>query len=127
MRGVLSWCVLALSFGYAVFTVGKIDGEITAFAQDKAAAEEKAKPPYIPSEVQKLKLENAQLRAGIAQRDLTAAQHAWNAAAGEFRAACDAIKKENSWPEDVTCDLQTLKVTEPPPKPAAPEKDKPQP
>src|SRR5271163_2427988 len=82
-------------------------------------------PPFIPNEVQKLKLENAQLRAGIAQRDLTAAQRAWNEMAAAFQSTCKEIKTENNWPEDLTCDLQSLQFTEPVSKSVPPPNKKP--
>lgn len=61
----------------------------------------------------------------LAQRDFSAAQRAWNDARAAFDAECQAIEKENNWPAEVTCDLQSLKfipaVTkkekEAPPKP----------
>ena len=135
MRGFLGWCVIVVSFGFAIFSAGEVSGELKVLAQEKATAEAKG-PPYIPSEVQKLKLENAQLRAGIAQRDLTAAQKAWNEAAAALNAEAAAIKKENGWPDDVAFDFQTLrfspapagqrdKDTPAPSPPAKPESKKP--
>ena len=91
---------------------GGFGGIAAVMMQEKPAAEVKG-PPYIPSEVQKLKLENAQLRAGIAQRDLTAAQKAWNEAAAALNAEAAAIKKENGWPDDLAFDFQSLKFTLP--------------
>ena len=114
---------------------------VVAFVGGAAIPQEKPKPPACPpcapSEVQKLKIENAQLRAGIAQRDLTAAQRAWNEAAAALKAEADAIKKENGWPDDTQFDMQTLKFTPSnnagldhkpgpaPPKPQEEKKEKP--
>ena len=105
-----------------------IGGHFIPQEKPKPPAAGKAAEKFEPSEVQKLKLENAQLRAGIAQRDLTAAQKAWNEAAAALNAEAAAIKKENGWPDDLAFDFQSLKFTPAPPKPEKEEKkEKPKP
>lgn len=110
-----------------LFIVFPVAFGLSAPLQEKPPAAGKAAEKFEPTEVQKLKLENAQLRAGIAQRDLTAAQRAWNEAAAALKAEADAIKKENGWPDDTQFDMQTLKFTEKPPKSPEEKKEKPKP
>jgi hypothetical protein len=101
----------------ATWTITSIAQEKTPLPEDNngvshiALIPPPACPPCIPDETQRLKLENKQLKAALAIDKFNAARAEWNTAEAAFRSECDAIKKENNWPEDVTCDLQTMKFT----------------
>lgn len=70
--------------------------------------------PWTPSEMQKLRIENKQLKAGLVQREFSAVQQRWNDAVGAIKDECAAVVKENGWPQDMTCDIQTLQFKEVP-------------
>lgn len=86
------------------------------------AGTEVLKPKFEPSEIQKLRLENAQLKLKLTiATTVQAAQNEYNQRMAEFNAVCETIKTENKWTAKATCDPSTLQVSLPvePTKPAS--------
>jgi hypothetical protein len=69
---------------------------------------------YEPSEIQKLRIQVKFKDAQIAQQQLSVAQQQFNAAVSAFNAQVEATKKENSWPDTVQIDPNTLEFKETP-------------
>lgn len=80
------------------------------FAQDKPA------PTYEPSEIQRLKLENAQLKLLVIALQIQPLEQKRQEQYSALLQACEAIRKENKWPENVKCDPATLKFQAEAPK-----------
>jgi hypothetical protein len=85
---------------------------IGLYAQDKAK--------YQPTEIQLLKLQNKQKDAVIAkqaldalQAQITNQQKAFQEALKSLNDEAEAIKKENSWPKELTFDPNNVVFTEP--------------
>jgi len=93
---------------------------IALFGQDAKAPA----PVYKASESQTLKLENLQLKAQLAQKDLQAAQAQFQQALVNLTNEAAAVKKANGWPDDTQFDPNTVSFSAPPPKPAAAKGDK---
>jgi uncharacterized protein YlxW (UPF0749 family) len=72
---------------------------------------------YELTEVQKLRLQVRQKDAQLAQIQVSIAQSAFQKTIDDFNAETKAIEKENSWPETLQLNPQTLQFTEPPPPP----------
>src|SRR5208337_3075630 len=69
------------------------------------------KSEYQPTEIQRLKLENAQLRAVNAQQSWSAASmklaeyQTFQSSVNSLVEECKNIERENRWPADVGCDI----------------------
>jgi hypothetical protein len=84
-----------------------------------ALSQAPATPPKLePTETQKLKLENAQLRAQVARDRADQAANAYNATIAAFFEMCNQVKKENGWDAGVTCNISTLAFSPPKPTPS---------
>lgn len=67
---------------------------------------------YVPSEIQRLKLENAQLKLALIGAQIQPLQAKWQEQMAVLGQLCEAVRKENKWPENVKCDAGTLKFAE---------------
>jgi hypothetical protein len=77
-----------------------------------------SKKGYELSENQKLRLQLKQKDAQIAQIQLSIAQDRFQQSIAQFNAESKAIEKENSWPETLVIDPNTLEFRDPPAPPA---------
>lgn len=77
---------------------------------------------YELSEVQKLRLQVKQKDAQLAQIQLSIAQGNFEKTIDDFNAEVKSIEKENSWPETLQINAQTLDFTAPPATAPPPEK-----
>jgi len=112
---------------WSFIVVGLILVALVGFAsyKDSHAADRASKgAPWTPTENQRLRIENKQLKAGLVQREFSSVQQRWNDAVAALNAECAAVVKENEWPPDLTCDIQTLQFKEKE-KPATPPITKP--
>ena len=116
----------------AAFIAGLVMLALMVAAQ---AAQTPAAAPatYQPTEVQSLRLENARLKAVLAQAQFRQAQQALTETVQALYATCGQVKLENKWPDGVGCDASGDRVTfrltaqptaaaPPVPTPATPEK-----
>lgn len=92
------------------------------FAQDKTPAPAPVK--YELSEVQKLRLENLQLKAKLAQQTYNEAQAGFNIALTALNTEAHKVMVDNKWPEDSQFDFDHLTFSAPPPKPEPPKPEK---
>lgn len=71
---------------------------------------------YVPSEVQKLKLENAQLKLVVVALQIQPLEQKRQEQLAALSELCQAIVKENHWPDNMKCDPATLKFKESQPR-----------
>jgi hypothetical protein len=69
--------------------------------------------PYKPNEIQSLQLQVLQRDAIIAQKDLNAAQAAYQKALTALTDKGNEVKKANKWPDNVQFDPNTLNFSAP--------------
>lgn len=74
---------------------------------------------YEPSEIQKLRLENAQLKLVVVALQIQPLEQKRQEQLAALSELCAAIVKENHWPDNVKCDPATLKFKESQPGSAA--------
>lgn len=74
----------------------------------------------VPTETQRLRLENSQLKARLAVADILAAQNRYSAAMQALSNEGDAVIRENKWPENTQFDIDKLTFSAP--RPAGPKK-----
>lgn len=74
----------------------------------------------VPSESQKLKLENAQLKARISLIEAQGAASRFAEIRKAFDTTCAEVIKENKWPEGATCNPDSLAIVPPEVKAVAP-------
>ncbi|HXN71481.1 MAG TPA: hypothetical protein VN861_02895 [Candidatus Acidoferrales bacterium] len=73
-------------------------------------------PEYTPTETETLRLENAQLKAQLAQSSYMSASQQlpqygeFQRTVGVLRAECESVKLEHKWPSGVQCDLGSQPV-----------------
>lgn len=67
--------------------------------------------PYVPTEVQQLRLKVAQQNAQLAQSQLREAQQNFQSAVAALSAAGEKVKEENKWGDDVVLNLDTLQFS----------------
>jgi hypothetical protein len=67
---------------------------------------------YEPSELQKLRLENAQLKLVVVALQIQPLEQKRQEQLAALSELCQAIVKENHWPDNVKCDPATLKFKE---------------
>lgn len=86
-----------------------------------AEAAQVAAPTYEPSELQRLKLENAQQKIIIIALQIQPLEQKRQEQLVALAQLCEAVRKENHWPENVKCNPSTLKFAlEAPPQPRNP-------
>ncbi len=68
---------------------------------------------FTPSHEQTLELENAQLRAKLAQQQAAQAQNNFQIQVQLLKATCKAVATKNNWPKDIDCNVDTLVFAEP--------------
>ena len=87
----------------------------SAVAAPTTVAPEPA-PEYTPTETETLRLENAQLKAQLAQSSYMSASQQlpqygeFQRTVGALRAECESVKVEHKWPGGVQCDLGSQPV-----------------
>jgi hypothetical protein len=81
---------------------------LTVFLLSFCVAEEAKKASYEPTHEQHLELENAQLRAQLAQQQAAKAQDNFKLQIQLLKSTCKAVATTNKWPETVDCDIDTL-------------------
>lgn len=79
---------------------------------DKPTATASQSTNFTPTHEQALELENAQLRAKLAQTQATKAQEDFQTQLRMLSATCKAVQSTNKWPDSVTCNLDTLVFTD---------------
>jgi hypothetical protein len=88
-----------------------------AASQDKPPVGPPAPTPaYEPSEGQRLKLENAQLKALVIALQIQPLEQKRQEQVKALSDLCETIRKENKWPDNIKCDLSTLKFAPEQPK-----------
>lgn len=68
---------------------------------------------FNPTEVQSLRLQVAQKDAMIARYQLQEAQLKFQTAYGHLLQVCHQVQLDNKWPDNVTCDPDTLAFKQP--------------
>jgi hypothetical protein len=99
--------------GAVYASIGLLIGLAISAASIHSQEKPKDPPKFEATEVQHLKLEVKQRDALLAQRDLTMAQRVYNESVAALGAECESVRKENNWPQGVSCDLQTLNFAAP--------------
>jgi predicted FMN-binding regulatory protein PaiB len=107
-----------------LFLIAILVLSIAGFSQEKSSPTPPAKAPdFALTEVQKLRLENLQLKAKLKQNEASQAQATFQQALSELVATANSVKEANKWPNDTEFNLDTLTFSAPPP-PAKPEAKK---
>lgn len=96
-----------------------------ALAQDKKpigppAPSGQVPTSYEPSELQRLKLENAQQKIIIIALQIQPLEQKRQEQIAALSQLCETIRKENHWPDDVKCEPASLKFSAVAPKPERP-------
>jgi hypothetical protein len=103
MKNILITAILCLS--------------IAGFSQEKSSPTPAApKQDFAPTEIQRLKLENLQLKAKLAQAEQAKAQANFQGSLNELFTYSNTVRTENKWGEDVSFDVDSLKFTGTAPK-----------
>jgi predicted O-linked N-acetylglucosamine transferase (SPINDLY family) len=76
---------------------------------------------YEPSEIQRLKLENERYKLIIIALQIAPLEQQRKEQLATLNQLCETIRKENKWPDNIKCDLSTLKFAPVPPPPGAPQ------
>jgi hypothetical protein len=74
-------------------------------------------PTYEPTELQQLKLENERYKLIIIALQIAPLEQQRKEQLATLNQLCETIRKENKWPEDIKCDLTTLKFQKHEPRP----------
>lgn len=88
------------------------------FLSSGSAQTKPAAPVYEPTEIQRLRLENAQLRVQLIGTAIQPLQQRYQEQLMILAKLCEEVRKENKWPQDIECDVRTLQFV-PRPKPEA--------
>lgn len=110
MRKAILAIVLLASVGAAAQSPTVSAGNLGAKMIEKNTRD------FVPTEMQRLKLENLQLKAKLAQADQAKAQAKFQGAVSELYSYSNDVRAENKWGEEVTFDIDSLKYSGPPQK-----------
>jgi hypothetical protein len=119
-RFIITFIIVMLVVGVCELMHGQNAGAAKPATSTQAKAEVKAKPQsqseFTPSREQSLRLENAQLKAQLAQSQFNSKAQTlpefaqFQRTLQELQKECVDVKAENKWPTGVECDIQSVPV-----------------